>query len=294
MLDNSPKAWIRVGTSVYQQYLGSQTWVQVRNRITTFEHSSDDITVNGAVYSFLKAEDGTALSNADEQHEEIMKTLRLWNADYRQFNAASLLSDKSRTTDNANIWYTTVKGVDANYLKSHDGVLRIYNDPGSYYNYKTIAIRKGAFAGCDDLKEIEFWQTNGRSENSYSEPKMVAEALAKEAGCQALITGEDLGQVASQTAEALVVTDSVVTMPVFRPLIGMDKIEIMDRAQEIGTYEKSIEPYEDCCTVFLPKHPTTKPRLERILESESRLDVEGLVANAVASQEIITIDPEDM
>ena len=122
----------------------------------------------------------------------------------------------------------------------------------------------------------------------------IAEALAKEAGCQALITGEDLGQVASQTAEALVVTDSVVTMPVFRPLIGMDKIEIMDRAQEIGTYEKSIEPYEDCCTVFLPKHPTTKPRLERILESESRLDVEGLVANAVASQEIITIDPEDM
>ena len=175
MLDNSPKAWIRVGTSVYQQYLGSQTWVQVRNRITTFEHSSDDITVNGAVYSFLKAEDGTALSNADEQHEEIMKTLRLWNADYRQFNAASLLSDKSRTPDNANLWYTTVKGVDSNYLKSHDGVLRIYNDPGSYYNYKTIAIRKGAFAGCDDLKEIEFWQTNGRSENSYSEPKMVIE-----------------------------------------------------------------------------------------------------------------------
>ena len=154
MLNNSPKAWIRVGTSVYQQYLGSQTWVQVRNRI---------------------AEDGTALSNADEQHEEIMKTLRLWNADYREFNAASLLSDKSRTTDNANIWYTTVKGVDANYLKSHDGVLRIYNDPGSYYNYKTIAIRKGAFAGCDDLREIEFWQTNGRSENSYSEPKMVIE-----------------------------------------------------------------------------------------------------------------------
>ena len=122
----------------------------------------------------------------------------------------------------------------------------------------------------------------------------IAEKLAKEAECQALITGEDLGQVASQTAEALVVTDSVVSMPVFRPLIGMDKIEIMDRAQEIGTYEKSIEPYEDCCTVFLPKHPTTKPRLERILESESRLDVEGLVANAVASQEIITIDPEDM
>ena len=122
----------------------------------------------------------------------------------------------------------------------------------------------------------------------------IAERLAKEAECQALITGEDLGQVASQTAEALVVTDSVVTMPVFRPLIGMDKIEIMDRAQEIGTYEKSIEPYEDCCTVFLPKHPATKPRLERILESEANLDVEALVDAAIASQEIIMIKPEDM
>ena len=122
----------------------------------------------------------------------------------------------------------------------------------------------------------------------------IAEKLAKEAECQALITGEDLGQVASQTAEALVVTDSVVSMPVFRPLIGMDKIEIMDRAQEIGTYEKSIEPYEDCCTVFLPKHPATKPRLEKILESESRLDIETLVNNAIASQEIVLIKPEDM
>ena len=122
----------------------------------------------------------------------------------------------------------------------------------------------------------------------------IAEKLAKEADCQALITGEDLGQVASQTAEALVVTDSVVSMPVFRPLIGMDKIEIMDRAQEIGTYEKSIEPYEDCCTVFLPKHPATKPRLEKILESEARLDVEALVDKAVASQEIVMIKPEDM
>ena len=175
MLDNSPKAWLRVGNSVYQQYLGSQTWVQVRNRITTFEHASDDIKVDGTVYSFLKAEDGTALSNADEQHEEIMKTLRLWNADYQEFNAASLLSDKSRTEDNANIWYTMVKGADSDYLKSHDGVLRIYNDPGSYYNYKTIAIRRGAFENCEDLQAVEFWQTNGRSNNSYSDLKMVIE-----------------------------------------------------------------------------------------------------------------------
>ena len=109
--------------------------------------------------------------------------------------------------------------------------------------------------------------------------------------CGAIVTGESLGQVASQTAEALVVTDNSVTMPVFRPLIGMDKIEIMDRAMEIGTYEKSIEPYEDCCTVFLPKHPATKPKLDRILESESRLDVEGLVERAVESKETVTIVP---
>lgn len=120
----------------------------------------------------------------------------------------------------------------------------------------------------------------------------IAEKIAKDTGCMMLITGENLGQVASQTAEALVVTDATVAMPVMRPLIAMDKTDIMDKAQEIGTFETSIQPYEDCCTVFLPKHPTTKPRLERILESESKLDVEGLVEAAVKSQEIIAIDPE--
>ena len=120
----------------------------------------------------------------------------------------------------------------------------------------------------------------------------IAERIAKDTGCMMLITGENLGQVASQTAEALVVTDACVSMPVMRPLIAMDKVDIMDKAQEIGTFETSIQPYEDCCTVFLPKHPTTKPKLERILESESRLDVEGLVEAAVKSQEIVNIIPE--
>ena len=119
----------------------------------------------------------------------------------------------------------------------------------------------------------------------------IAEKLAKETGCSMLITGENLGQVASQTAEALVVTDASVTMPVMRPLIGMDKVDIMDLAQEIGTYEKSIEPYEDCCTVFLPKHPATKPKLEKILASESKLDCEALIEAAVESEEIIEIRP---
>ena len=119
----------------------------------------------------------------------------------------------------------------------------------------------------------------------------IAEELAKANGCNMLITGENLGQVASQTAEALVVTDASVSLPVMRPLIGMDKTDIMDLAQEIGTYEKSIEPYEDCCTVFLPKHPATKPKLDRILHSESKLDCEGLIKAAVESEEIIEIRP---
>lgn len=119
----------------------------------------------------------------------------------------------------------------------------------------------------------------------------IAEQIAVKNGDMMLITGEDLGQVASQTAEALVVTDSVVKMPVMRPLIAMDKVDIMDKAREIGTYDISIQPYEDCCTVFLPKHPVTKPKLERIEKSESALDVETLVKNAVESEEVIEIRP---
>ncbi len=118
----------------------------------------------------------------------------------------------------------------------------------------------------------------------------IAEKIAQDKGCCMLITGENLGQVASQTAESLVVTDASVSIPVMRPLIAMDKVDIMEKAKEIGTFETSILPYEDCCTVFLPKHPTTKPKLERILESESRLDVETLVEAAVKSKETITIE----
>lgn len=120
----------------------------------------------------------------------------------------------------------------------------------------------------------------------------IAEKMAEKTGSYMLVTGENLGQVASQTAEALVVTDAAVKMPVMRPLIAMDKIDIMDKAKEIGTYDTSIMPYEDCCTVFLPKHPVTKPKLEKIIESESKLDVDGLVAAAVESAETINIFPE--
>lgn len=119
----------------------------------------------------------------------------------------------------------------------------------------------------------------------------IAERVAQDRSCMMLITGENLGQVASQTAEALVVTDQAVTMPVMRPLIAMDKVEIMDRARDIGTYETSILPYEDCCTVFLPKHPKTKPKLDAILASESLLEVEVLIEKALESREVVWIQP---
>jgi thiamine biosynthesis protein ThiI len=121
----------------------------------------------------------------------------------------------------------------------------------------------------------------------------IAERVARESEAMMLITGESLGQVASQTAESLVVTDAAVSLPVMRPLIAMDKTEIIKIAQEIGTFETSIQPYEDCCTVFLPKHPVTKPKLARILESESRLDCEALIDAAVASEEVSIIYPDD-
>ena len=121
----------------------------------------------------------------------------------------------------------------------------------------------------------------------------LAERVAQETGCLMLITGENIGQVASQTAEALVVTDASVQMPVMRPLIAMDKVDIMDIAKEIGTYETSILPYEDCCTVFLPKHPSTKPKLPKILESESHLDVDALVEAALESRTSTVIYPQD-
>ena len=121
----------------------------------------------------------------------------------------------------------------------------------------------------------------------------IAEAIAKREGDQMLITGESLGQVASQTAASLVVTDASVSLPVMRPLIAMDKTQIMDIARDIGTFETSIQPYEDCCTVFLPKHPVTQPKLSRIEESESRLDVEKLVQAAVDSAKLTIISQRE-
>ena len=117
----------------------------------------------------------------------------------------------------------------------------------------------------------------------------IAQEIAKQYGGQALITGESLGQVASQTMHAIACTDAVCEMPVLRPLIGMDKTEIMEIAHKIGTYETSVLPYEDCCTVFTPRHPVTKPKLDTMDKAESKLDIEALVKEAVEGTEMVTI-----
>ncbi len=109
--------------------------------------------------------------------------------------------------------------------------------------------------------------------------------LSEKLGVQSVTTGESIGQVASQTMEGLVCSDDCADRPVFRPLVTMDKTDIMDIANEIGTYETSILPYEDCCTIFVPKHPKTKPRLSEIRKSESALDIDNLVKNAIDNME---------
>ena len=113
----------------------------------------------------------------------------------------------------------------------------------------------------------------------------IAEKIAKDKNINALITGENLGQVASQTIQGIQVINSSVEMPILRPLIGFDKVQIIDISKEIETYETSILPYEDCCTVFLPKHPVTKPKLEDIEESEKNLDIDYLVDKAIQNME---------
>ena len=121
----------------------------------------------------------------------------------------------------------------------------------------------------------------------------ISQRIAKGDGCGALITGENLGQVASQTMEAMAVTGAVVDIPIFMPLVGMDKEEIVTIARKIGTLETSILPYEDCCTVFTPKHPKTKPTLGQVLHAERNLDREALIVQALESVEKITVKYHD-
>ena len=121
----------------------------------------------------------------------------------------------------------------------------------------------------------------------------ISQRIAKNDGCGALITGENLGQVASQTMEAMTVTGAVVDIPIFMPLVGMDKEEIVTIARKIGTMETSILPYEDCCTVFTPKHPKTKPTLGQLLNVEKALDRESLIQRAMENIEKIKVSYHD-
>jgi len=119
----------------------------------------------------------------------------------------------------------------------------------------------------------------------------IAQGVADRNGAKALVTGENLGQVASQTMEALGCTEAVCRVPVLRPLIGFDKEEIVRLARKIGTFELSTLPYEDCCTVFTPRHPRTKPRLDAVEEAEAALDIDGLVKEALDNIQRVRIEP---
>ncbi|MDU3152864.1 MAG: tRNA uracil 4-sulfurtransferase ThiI, partial [Anaerococcus hydrogenalis] len=117
----------------------------------------------------------------------------------------------------------------------------------------------------------------------------IAEKISKKNNYHALITGESLGQVASQTVESMTVIEDATKLPIFKPLIALDKTEIIDRALYIGSYEKSIEPFDDCCSIFAPSNPITKPKLKYIEESESKLEIEELENNAIENMEIFDI-----
>ena len=167
-----------------------------------------------------------------------------------------------------------------------------YTSPRAELKVRTLLKKVAAYSGTINLAVVPFTEIQDEIGRNCPEDYFtlimrrmlmrISERLAREAGSLALITGESLGQVASQTLPALVTTDSVVNMPVLRPLIGMDKEEIIKISRNIDTFETSILPYEDCCTVFTPKHPKTRPTLESCLEAEKGLEVERLVEKAVS------------
>ena len=177
-----------------------------------------------------------------------------------------------------------------------------YPYTGEAAKEKVITLGKMISAYCAgmDLYVVKFTHVQEAIHEKCAEELMItlmrrfmmriAERIAKANSCGALITGESLGQVASQTMESITVTNGVIEdLPVFRPLIGMDKTEIMDIARNIDTYDTSILPYEDCCTVFLPKNPVIRPKLETVLKAEAKLDVETLIAACIENQEIINV-----
>ncbi len=175
-----------------------------------------------------------------------------------------------------------------------------YTSPRAELKVRTLLKKVAAYSGTINLAVVPFTEIQDEIGKNCPEDYFtlimrrmmmrISEQIARKKGSAALITGESLGQVASQTLPALVTTDSVVNMPVLRPLIGMDKEEIIAISRRIDTFETSILPYEDCCTVFTPKHPKTRPTLESCAEAEKKLDVERLVEKAVNETSFSFID----
>ena len=175
-----------------------------------------------------------------------------------------------------------------------------YTSPMAKQKVVDLAKILSSYQGGFDLFVVSFTEIQRQIHEKCPEEYMItimrrimmriAERLAKANGCGSITTGESLAQVASQTQESILVTNETVqSLPVFRPLIGMDKEEIIVTAREIGTFDKSIEPYEDCCTVFLPKYPVIKPKPELVRAAEAALDVDALIESALADVELIKL-----
>ena len=175
-----------------------------------------------------------------------------------------------------------------------------YTSARAEMKVRKLLSKVAAYSGCINLAIVPFTEIQDEIAENCPEDYFtlimrrmmmrISERLSKKEGSLALITGESLGQVASQTLPALVTTDSVVNMPVLRPLIGMDKEEIIRISRNIDTFETSILPYEDCCTVFTPKHPKTRPTLESCEEAEKNLNIEELIEKAIKNTEYSYID----
>ena len=181
VFDGSPKAKVSTHRSEYQKYLNSDTWLPFRNRIIIYDATVSDETVNGVKYHYYRDANETKPLTNNDKKEMMDNHLRIWNADYKEFNAADLL----QTNDDATVYYTYIVGVDNGDIDSADGVMRIYNDMGSNYNYKTLALGRNAIKGNEHVKAIEFYQTNGSGDNSHSDLKMVIQNGAF-AGCKNL------------------------------------------------------------------------------------------------------------
>ena len=175
-----------------------------------------------------------------------------------------------------------------------------YTSPRAEQKVKTLLSKVARYSGTINLAIVPFTEIQDEIAKNCPEEYFtlimrrmmmrISEQIAKNSGSMALITGESLGQVASQTLPALVTTDIVTNMPVLRPLIGMDKEEIITISRNIDTFETSILPFEDCCTVFTPKHPKTRPTVESCEIAESKLDIEGLIQKAISETEYTYIE----